>query len=184
MTRPPFVLLASVALTGAAYADVPHLFSPGQKALSAQVNQNFTYLDDRIDTAIGTLVTASYSAESDLGTSVTSVTCPANSLVLSASCECDDDGGTRNYGVLFACTVSGNGGVVGCFTDAATYDPELSAPQGQVTIRCLSGLALDGSPLFVTPGLQAKQKTAELEARRGRLERTEASRETLLRARR
>ena len=33
--------------------------------------------------------------------------CPSGRIPVSASCECDDANGTRNFGVLFACTISG-----------------------------------------------------------------------------
>lgn len=43
-------LIAPLAFTAAAYGDVPHLFSPNTPAQATQVNENFEYLDTRIDT--------------------------------------------------------------------------------------------------------------------------------------
>lgn len=165
MTRNRITLVCIVAATMSALAAaaVPNLFVAGQPASAAQVNQNFQYLDQRTNGAIGTLITTKFSASSEITTSVASVTCAPNSIVLSASCGCNNAGGTRNFGVLFGCNVAGNGGVVGCFNEAGTFNPGLPPPRGDISVVCLSGLQVDGTPLFAFPAAKASSDAGELE---------------------
>jgi hypothetical protein len=105
---------------------------------------------------------------------VVGATCPSDRIVVSASCSCDSDGGTRNYGVLFSCRVSGNGAVAACFPDAGSYDPFLPWPLAIVTPGCMAATSVDGTPWLPVPrntaltingtGSQDSKLTAENEA--------------------
>jgi hypothetical protein len=119
-----------------------------------------------------TLTITRVTSSSATTTSVTSATCPTNSIVLSANCGCSNAGGTRNFGVLFVCEVAGNGGVVGCFVDAS-YNPNLPAPRGDIAIECLGGHQLDGTPLFVSIGAKAAQEAGELDDKAGEIRQSE-----------
>jgi hypothetical protein len=157
--------VAAAMISVVASAAVPNFFVAGQPATASSVNQNFQYLDQRTNRAIGGLTTSRVSASSDLSTSVVTAACPSNSLVLSASCSCQPAGGTRNHGVLFGCSVAGNAAIVGCHNEALTYNPNLPPPRGDVTALCLGGVQVDGTPLFVTFGAKADEDTADVEAK-------------------
>lgn len=126
------------------FADVPVIFQSGTTAQASQVNQDFENLDGRLEASLGALIVSQITGSR---TSAASASCPVDKVVVSANCECDDVNGTRNFGMLFACTLAGNGGVVGCFDEAITYDPLKLSPLATVTVACLSGRANDGTPL-------------------------------------
>mgnify|MGYP001814806943 CR=1 FL=1 len=67
---------------------------------------------------------------------VVAAVCPSDTNVQSVSCDCDYMDGTRNFGVLFSCAVAGNGGVAGCFNEAATYNPYLPPPMATARVVC------------------------------------------------
>lgn len=67
---------------------------------------------------------------------VGSVSCPSDSSILSANCLCDDEEGTRNFGFLVGCFISGNNAVGGCFRAFSNDDPELPSPQVVVQAVC------------------------------------------------
>ena len=83
---------------------------------------------------LGVVTTGQYSAYGLTGTA--SRTCPSGTTVLSASCVCTGDGSTRNFGVLFSCSVVGNGGVGGCYVDGTTFDPLLPVSDIELTLVC------------------------------------------------
>lgn len=137
-------------LTLTAAADVPVTFQAGTPARAAEVNQNFASLDARINASLGGLFLRTVSASSDTSTGVVSASCPTNELVGSANCDCNNANGTRNFGVLFACVIAGNGGLAGCFSDSGTFNQFLPPPRATVEVVCVSGVTNDGSPIIPT----------------------------------
>ena len=133
-----------------AVADVPVTFQAGTPASAAEVNQNFSNLDTRLNASLGGIVISSVAASSDTSTGVVGTSCTSNSLVVSANCECNNVNGTRNFGVLFACVVAGNGGIAGCFPEGTTYDPQLPPPEATVEVVCAAGITNDGTPITPT----------------------------------
>ena len=133
----------------AAGADVPFTFHSVTPAYSWQLNQNFRNLDWRVNASLGGIIIRRVSASS--GTGVASVSCPTNSLVVSANCHCDPESNTRNYGVLFGCTVAGNGGVVGCFPEGVTYDPTKPMPNAYLNLECISARTNAGNEIIPVP---------------------------------
>lgn len=134
---------------------VPNTFTAGTAARAAEVNENFTNLDERVSAnssaigqALGTIVLQPFSA-SDTG--VASNLCPDNSLVVSTQCSCNNESGTRNFGVLFSCEIAGNGGVAGCFVESGTFDPTLPSPLATVTTMCVAGIQNDGTRITPVP---------------------------------
>jgi hypothetical protein len=79
-------------------------------------------------------------------TAVAGVVCPSDRIVVSASCLCDNDDGSRNFGVLFACSVAGTGAVAACFDEAGTFNPFLPSPRAEVTAVCVGATSYDGTP--------------------------------------
>jgi hypothetical protein len=142
------------------FAEVPFTFQPGTPARAAEVNANFGNLDSRLNGSFGTLIVSRIMEEDD---SVAGALCPADRLVVSASCFCDNVDGARNFGVLFGCSVVGNGALAGCFPEPVTFDPSLPLPLATVTAVCLSGRTNDGTPLEPVPvelsGLRGSSKT-------------------------
>jgi len=138
---------------------VPYTFQPGTPAQASQVNGNFQNLNSRVNKSIGGLIRIGVNAESDTG--VASATCPADSLSASANCNCDYVNGTKDFGVLFFCQMSGNGGVAGCFDYPDTFLPHSRA---KITLACLKVVLNDGTippsaPLSFTSGGSGAQKT-------------------------
>ena len=76
--------------------------------------------------------------------------CPSGRIPVSASCECDDANGARNFGVLFACTISGTGAVSACFDEALSFNEQLPAPLAIVRAVCLGAKTADGTPWVPT----------------------------------
>lgn len=76
--------------------------------------------------------------------------CPSGRIPVSASCECDDANGARNFGVLFSCTISGTGAVSACFDEALSFNEQLPAPLAIVRAVCLGATTADGTPWVPT----------------------------------
>ena len=94
------------------------------------------------------------------GVGTAAVECPSDKFIVSASCGCDDQNGTRNYGVLFHCKVAGTGAVAGCFPEAGTYTPFLPDPAASVTAVCLGATSANGTPwLPLSTGLTESTKS-------------------------
>lgn len=132
------LLLSAMA---SAQEGVPNTFEAGTPARAAEVNANFSSVDQRLaDTLVGIDVRASTS----VGSGVASASCPASHRVVSAGCGCSNEGGTRNFGVLFFCSVSGNGGLAGCFSDSGTFNSGLPSPLAEIEVTCLAVNRGDG----------------------------------------
>lgn len=67
-------------------------------------------------------------------------------IPVTVSCECDNANGTRNFGVLFSCTVSGTGAVAACFDAAASFNPQLATPLAVIRAVCLGARTAGGVP--------------------------------------
>ncbi len=93
-----------------------------------------TGVRDALDGAIANLTTV---AVEDATIGVAEAACPSNRIAVSASCLCDNDNGNSNFGVLFACTVDGNGAFAACFDEAGTFNPTLDSPVAIVQAICL-----------------------------------------------
>jgi hypothetical protein len=118
-----------------------------------------TGVRDALDGAIANLTRTAVEG-SDL--SVAEANCPSSRIAVSASCFCDDDSGTNNNGVLFACVVEGNGAVAACFDEAGTFNPVLPSPVAIVQAICLGAETTDGTPWDPAP-----EGSASLAARAG-----------------
>jgi hypothetical protein len=123
----------------------------------------------------GGVFSGQYSNSDNSG--VVSALCPLNSTILSANCDCDNVSGTRNYGVLFACQLAGNGGVGGCFPEYGTYDPFLPSSRATITIVCATQSAsksISSASSFsadpATNGILDDELNAALESARGQLQ--------------
>jgi hypothetical protein len=152
---------AAAVVSAVAAAAVPNFFVAGQPASAAAVNANFAYLDER---AIGTIIFRIFGASSDTSTSVVTVTCPANTYPAAANCACSNAEGTRNIGVLFACSTTGNGAVAACLPEPVTYNQFLPLPRADVGVQCITGRTVDGRLITWTP-IPAKQQADELAAK-------------------
>jgi hypothetical protein len=104
-------------------------------------------LQDSLGSAIANLTVLKVSASAG---SVASATCPAGRIPVAASCECDNANGSRNFGVLFGCTVAGAGAAAGCFDEARSFNPALPVPLAIVRAVCLGAETVDGTPWVPT----------------------------------
>lgn len=150
MNRFLVFILFMVVETAYAATALPHTFQAGQPARASEVNQNMTFLHNGVRGSVGTLIIREASAQSAIDTSVVSVNCPVNAQVVGAGCFCTNASGTRNFGVLYACVIAGNAGIVGCHSEALTFDSLLPPPRGEVTVRCLEARNNDGNPLTIS----------------------------------
>lgn len=155
------VLLTAVAATAQPVV-LPHQFQAGQPARADDVNSNFEALRQAINRGLNLFFTDPQTVQSPINTGIASVTCPSNTLVLSASCSCSNASNTRNFGVLFGCEVTPIGAIAGCFADAATNNFNLPPPRATVTAQCLGAVQADGTRAPTFPLLKsAEQKTKE-----------------------
>ena len=121
-------------------------------------------LRDDIDGAIADISFARITAS---GGGVVGAQCPSGRVAVAASCECTNGGGSRNFGVLFGCTVSTTGAAAGCFEEALSFDPQLPAPLANVRAICMGAESVDGTPWSsTTKGLAADPVSAEGAAER------------------
>ena len=134
-----------VTVSALSAAEVPVTFQAGTPASAAEVNANFSNLDNRLELSLGGIIISSYVASAS---SVASATCPSDTLIVSANCSCEGDGATVNYGVLFGCNVAGNGGFVGCFPEAATYSPFRADPTATVVVVCGGAVRNNGTTIL------------------------------------
>jgi hypothetical protein len=118
-------------------------------------------VQDSIGGAIANLTVQRVSAS---GGGVVSAQCPSNRIPVGASCECDSANGTRNVGVLFGCTVDGNGAAAGCFPEARAFNNQLPDPIAIVRAVCLGGESADGTPWVPTADGLAPDRGAMTEA--------------------
>lgn len=129
-----------------AIADVPHNFQSGTTARASEVNENFTYLDNRIDSSL-TSVDLIYEAQSD-GAFVAAL-CPTDYVPISANCECSNENGERNQGVLNTCQIFSDGGIAGCFNHL--HNPELDSPLAKINLACVKATSASGLPTALKP---------------------------------
>jgi len=104
-------------------------------------------LQDPINGAINNLTVQRVSAS---GSGVVAASCPSSRIPVGASCECDNANGARNLGVLFGCTVDGNGAAAGCFPEARSFNQQLPDPLAIVRAVCLGAESVDGTPWVPT----------------------------------
>ncbi len=121
-------------------------------------------LQDDIDGAIADI---SFARVAATGGGVVGAQCPSGRVAVAASCECTDGGGSRNLGVLFGCTVTTTGAAAGCYEEALSYNPQLSAPLANVRAICMGAESVDGTPWSnTTQGIAADAASAEAGAAR------------------
>ncbi len=104
-------------------------------------------LQDSLGSAIANLTVSKVSASAG---GVAGATCPAGRIAVAASCECDNASGSRNFGVLYGCTVAGTGAAAGCFDEARSFNPTLPVPLAIVRAVCLGAETVDGTPWVPT----------------------------------
>lgn len=161
--------LKSEAVTNAKISDRA-VTSSKIKNRAVKLNKLSNEVRNFVENSIGGLLTGQFSQID--GSGVAALQCPANTLLSSVNCDCDSAGGSRNYGILFACNYAGNGGVAGCFPEAATYNPSLPSANATVGLICIAAVTNDGSvivpdffPLAFggNPSLLSKPETSGIE---------------------
>lgn len=131
------VVATLAASTFSAFAAVPNTFQSGQPARAADVNENFQSLDQRIKALQDEGITLDRFTATDGNLGVAAQTCPSSTSIVSVACDCSDSNRTRNFGHLFSCSIAGNGGIAGCQSDAAVFNPTKPFPLATVVIECL-----------------------------------------------
>ena len=94
------VLVGILALTAySAHAQVPNTFQSGQPARASEVNQNFSFLNNKVESSISEVSIILRGGQGLSGADgFDEAVCPSGTVPTSASCICDGDGGTRNFG--------------------------------------------------------------------------------------
>jgi hypothetical protein len=100
-------------------------------------------LQDDINGAIADISFARVSAS---GGGIVGAQCPSGRVAIAASCECSSNGGTRNLGVLFGCTVTSTGAAAGCYDEALSFNPQLPEPLALIRAICIGAESVDGTP--------------------------------------
>lgn len=157
------ILVGIVAFSAfSAYAQVPNTFQPGQPARAAEVNQNFQYLNEKVDDSIVefSIVRAEGSVVDGVP-GATQAVCPSGTIAVSANCSCTGDGTTTNFGVLSDCFVTSNGAVAGCVNDGLFFNPSLEWPEARAFALCVAAQRGDGSVITQASGFQIKAQSDE-----------------------
>ena len=144
---------------------VPNTFTAGTPARAAEVNENSTDLDTRLTTSEN--IVSQLFAEFDFlyieNTSATGVVtslCPVDTIGISANCQCDGDGTTSNFGVLFGCYIFPDGTLGGCYDQAGLFNPGLPHSPVSATAVCVSAILVDETiaSTFIAAGSSPMQK--------------------------
>ena len=141
---------------------VPNTFTTGTPAVASEVNENFANLDGRVNTNANNLATVGavleqvpasieFYAVRQAQEGAASALCPANTLPISASCYCEGDGTSRNYGYMFGCFNTADGAAAGCYVEPDLFDPALPDPLANVIAVCISATLVNGEPGLVDP---------------------------------
>ena len=158
ITSLALLLIASIGMA----QGVPNTFTAGTPALAAEVNENFTDVDTRVNsnladvTALSTVVDGLYA---DITVEESTIVeaelfaesfCPPDTVAVSASCACSGDGVSTNFGVLDLCAAGDDGtGQQGaaafCTIDGFFYDSALALPPAAVYATCLAATKVDGT---------------------------------------
>lgn len=123
----------SLYCVSASAVTVPNTFSANTPAVAAEVNENFSVLEDAINNAGGSVAFKQRKIIESSG--VGRSECLSSEVVVSASCYCtgNPEKGS-NFGVTFACTVNGNGVVGACFP--YLYNSRLSNSPVEIIATC------------------------------------------------
>ena len=166
-------LIASVGMA----QSVPNTFTAGTPALAAEVNENFTDVDARVNSnlangaALTTVVDGLFAeitveesqlVEADI---FAQSFCPPDTLAVAANCSCGGDGTTINFGVLVLCAAgddgTGQGAAAACDIDFS-FDPLLLPPPAQVSATCLGATKVDGTKAVaskLSPNAESQKAT-------------------------
>ena len=149
ITSLALLLIASVGMA----QGVPNTFTSGTPALAAEVNENFSDLDTRVNSASA----AAAQAITDITVEETEIVemeflaqsyCPPDTIAISANCACVSDGVSANFGLLSLCASGvddvGQGAAAICDIDF-TYDPGLPLPTAAASAMCVGLTYADGS---------------------------------------
>ena len=102
---------------------------------------------DSLDAAVAVLTTETVGTT---GILTAFASCPAEKLIVSASCGCDTNGGTSNDGVLNECWTQANTAFATCYDDWLDFNPALDLPRAVVKAVCLGAISADGTPWLPT----------------------------------
>jgi len=137
-------ILALVAC--ASQAQVPNTFEAGQPARASDVNRNFEHLSEKLGDAVSDLSIVRVEGRmSNENPAIAEAECPSGTTAVSANCRCSSEGGERNFGVLFTCTVTSVGALGACFPEGVTYDASLPLPEALLSAVCVGAERNDGT---------------------------------------
>ena len=83
--------------------------------------------------------------ENTSATGVVTSLCPVDTIGISANCQCDGDGTTSNFGVLFGCYIFPDGALGGCYDQAGLFNPGLPHSPVSATAVCVRAILVDGT---------------------------------------
>ena len=141
---------------------VPNTFTTGTRAVAAEVNENFANLDGRVNAnasnvaSLGSVLdevpaSIEFYAIKQAQEGAASAVCPENTLPISASCYCEGDGASRNFGYMFGCFNTADGAAAGCYVEPDLFDPTLPDPLANVVAVCVGATLVNGDPGLVNP---------------------------------
>lgn len=159
------LFFASVSLA----QQVPNTFSAGSPAVADEVNANFADADGRINTNTSAInstiavITVEQPAVTR-GDISAQMTCPVNTIPLSASCGCDVTDGNgntvNNLGLLSICAATVDGAVAVCIPDWDTLDGVSPNAVPIVSANCMSAILVDGTQAFTSTSGSSMQSKA------------------------
>jgi hypothetical protein len=114
---------------------------------SVTFNKLATGVRDSLDAAIAVLTTQTVGTT---GILTAFASCPAEKLIVSASCGCDTNGGTSNDGVLNECWTEANTAFATCYDHFLGFNAALDFPRAVVKAVCLGAISADGTPWLPT----------------------------------
>lgn len=103
----------SLYCASASAVTVPNKFTANTPAVAAEVNENFSALEEAINNSDGAAVFTQRKIEDNSG--VGKSTCLTGEVIVGANCHCSGSPSSgTNLGVLFGCNISNDSAVGGC----------------------------------------------------------------------
>lgn len=157
-----YSILGLAVFSSAAHAQtqIPYTFQPNTPAKAEEVNANFNKIITDLN-SLSKSVNSANKNELSIETRISEITeadgvaaalCNDDEILVGGGCTCEgmQSQGT-NFGVMFMCEPSGKSYVGACFSEGATFDPNLGQSPVKVKAICMKAVETVASSNGIFP---------------------------------